>query len=138
MPGDDFNVGGELGGGSFHTINHSPPASATGHINKGKTVANEIVAHVHDIVLGEKDDGVAVGVSGRKVKRANVFAVEVNGNLVLEGNDGESGLFGGLVFHFHRAPVTRRAAGNQALADVVLGDDRGAGLRQGEQIRHPQ
>ena len=97
-----------------------PPAA---DVDERKAVADEIVAHVDDIVLREKDDGVAVGVAGGKVQRADVFAVEVDGDVVLEGDDGERGFFGGLVFHLDAAAVAGDAAGFEALANVVLGDD---------------
>jgi len=58
-------------------VDHALHAAAAGHVNEREAVAHEVVAHVHDIVFWEEDDGVAVGVAGGKVQRANVLAVQV-------------------------------------------------------------
>jgi len=131
VAGNDFDVGGELSYGLFHTVGHALDAAAAGDVNEGKAVANEIVAHVHDVIFGEVDDGVAVGVAGGKVERADVFAIEVDGDVMLEGDDRESGLFGGLVFHFQGAAIASGAAGDEALADVILRDDGGTRVGEG-------
>lgn len=64
---DHLYVGRQLGDGSFNTVSHAQDAAAAGDINEGKAVANEVVAHVYDVIFGEKDDGVAVRVAGGKV-----------------------------------------------------------------------
>jgi len=50
---------------------------------------------VHDVVFGKEDDGVAVGVTGRKVERADIFAVEMDGDVMFEGDDGRAAFSAG-------------------------------------------
>jgi hypothetical protein len=54
---------------------------------------------------------------------ADVFAVEVDGYIVVEGDDGQRALGLRLGFELHRSVVAGGAAFFEALADVVLGND---------------
>jgi len=86
---------------------------------------------VHHIIFREKDDRVAVGVSGRKMQRSNVFAVEVDSDVTLESDDGKRSLFGGLVVHFHGAAIACYAACGQTLANIILRDHSRTGIGEG-------
>lgn len=46
---------------------------------------------------------------------------------MLEGDDGERSFFGGLGFHLYGAAIARGAAGDEALANVVLSYKSGTG-----------
>src|SRR2546427_155043 len=99
VAGNHFHIGRKLRGSFFERINHALNAATARDIDEGKAVTDKIVAHVHDIVFGEEDDGIAVGVAGRKMERANIFAVEMDGYIVLKRDDRERGFFGGFYFH---------------------------------------
>src|SRR4029077_17066498 len=94
---------------------HALYAAAAAQVNEGKAVAHEIVAHVHDVRLGKKDDAVAVGGSAGKMQGADVLAVQVHGNIVIEGDDRQGFLGLRLGLHFHGAEIADRAAFFQAL-----------------------
>src|SRR5258708_22942209 len=128
MSRNNFHVCGKLRGSFFQSLDHALHASAAGDVNKRKTVAHEVVAHVHEIVFWEKDDGGGIGVAGRKMQRANIFAVKMHGDVVLKGNDGERSLFGGLVLHFERAAVACCATSRETFANIILGDDSRTGI----------
>ena len=87
MSGNHSYVGRQLRRDLFRGGDHALDAAAARHVNKRKAVTHEIVAHVHNIVLREEDNGIAVGVPGRKMQRANVLAVQVHGHVVLEGDN---------------------------------------------------
>src|SRR5262249_8868516 len=80
--------------------------------------------------LREEDDGVSVGVAGRKVQRADVFAIQMNGHVMLEGNNRQIRLFSGLNLHLDGAAVSGRAAGLQSFPDVVLSNHGRAGIAE--------
>ena len=126
VPGNHFHVGRKLRSGLFHRFDDALRTAAAGHVNKGKTVTHEIVAHVHDVILREENDGVAIGVARRKVHCANVFTIQVHRHVVLERDNRQRRLCSGLVLHFNRSAIARRAAGLQAFAHIVVGDQRGA------------
>jgi hypothetical protein len=63
-------------------------------------------------------------VSGRKMQGANVFAVQVHGDIVIEGNDRQRPFGLRLVLDMDRSAVACRAAFLEALPNVVVGDDR--------------
>src|ERR1700674_4533361 len=128
MAGDDFHVRGQLRRGFFHGVDHALYAAAAGDVNEREAIAHEVVAHVHDIVFREEDDGVAVGVAGGKMQRANVFSVQVHGHVVLKGDDGYDGLGRVLHVHLDGGPVSRGAAVFEPFADVILRHERGACL----------
>src|SRR5439155_7929762 len=69
VAGNHFHIGGQLRGSFFERINHALNAAAARDIDEGKAVTDKIVAHVDDIVFREKDDGIAVGVAGRKMEQ---------------------------------------------------------------------
>ena len=123
MPRNHLNIRRQLRDYLGHGVDHAVDAAAALHVNEGKAVGDEVVAHVHDVGVREKDDRVAVGVSGGKIESADVFAVQVHGDIVIEGEDGQ-----GLVrlrawLHMDGAAVAAAAAALQALADVILRDD---------------
>src|SRR5262249_30647699 len=72
--------------------------------------------------------GVAVGVSGGKVQRANVFAIEMNGHIALEGDDRERFFWLRLILRLDGAAVATRTAADEPLAHVIMSDDRGAAV----------
>jgi hypothetical protein len=90
VAGDDFHVGRQHRDDLLASGDHALHAAAGSHVDEGIAVAYVVVAHVHDVGFGEEDDGVAVGVTSGKLQRANVLAVEVDGDVVIEGNDGQS------------------------------------------------
>src|SRR5215468_540081 len=123
VAGDDSYVGRKLPDGFFYAVNHALHAAAAGDINEGKTVTDEIVTHVNDIVFGKEDDGVSVSVAGGKMQGADIFPVEMDGDVMLEGDDGKSSFFRGLDLHFHGTAVAGNASGSEAFADIVLRDE---------------
>ena len=75
---------------------------------------------MHHVGLGKKDDAIAVRVSRRKVDGADVFAVQVHGGAIVEGDDGQHIFTGG------RRVVLEKGDGSarrQPLAHVLLRDD---------------
>src|SRR5579862_7471947 len=62
--------------------------------------------------------------SGGKIKRPNVFAVQVYGDVVIESEDRQRLVRSRLGLHMHRTAVAQAAAAFQALANVILRDDR--------------
>jgi len=125
VPGDDFHIRRQFRNNLFHGGNHAGNAASAIEIDKRETVTDEIVAHVHDIGFGKEDDAVAVGVAAGEVQSANVVTVEVNRDVMIEGDDGQDIVRGRLELHRHGAFVAAGSTCFQALAHVVLGDDRG-------------
>src|SRR5580704_4256015 len=72
MPRNDFYVWRKFRHDLFHGRDHAFHAAAGGEVDEGEAIANEIVAHVHDVRLRKENDAVAIGVSAREVKSANV------------------------------------------------------------------
>ena len=64
--------------------------AAVTDIDEGEAVDEEVVAHVQDVCFGEVKDCVGVGVSGLVVFELNVFAVKVDGGLIVVGDNGEA------------------------------------------------
>src|SRR5579864_3117712 len=89
MAGNDLHVRRKLRDDLFDGINHAVNTAAAVDINEGKAVGHEVVAHVNHVRLGKKDDGVAIGVARGKEESTNVFAVQMNGHVVIEGDDGQ-------------------------------------------------
>jgi hypothetical protein len=73
--------------GLSQASDHSAHAAATFHIDKRKTVNNEIVSHVHHIRFWEEDDAIAIGVAVWEMNGANVFAIEMDSGAVVESDD---------------------------------------------------
>src|SRR5271165_2549972 len=126
MAGDDLHVRWQYCSHLLTGCDHALHAAARGDVNEGKSVADIVVAHVHYIGLGEEDDGVTVGVSCGKVQCPDVLSVEVHSDVMVEGNDGQCALLGWLCVHGYGTAVAGFSASFQALANVVLSDDRSA------------
>src|SRR5215470_7053211 len=124
VAGDDFHVSRQLGDDFLQGGDHAFPASARTEIDKGKSVTYEVITHVYDIRLGEEDDAVAIGVAAGEVQRADVFAVQVHGDVVIESDDGKRFFRGGFPLHRDRAQIASRAAFLQPLAHIVVRYDR--------------
>src|SRR5215471_5079708 len=99
-----------------------------GHIDKRKSVAHKIIAHVHNVVLREENDRVAVGVTGGKMQRANVFAIQVHAHVVLNSDDRQRRFRRRFDFGLNRTAIgtdAGDATAFQSLAHIVLGNHRG-------------
>src|SRR5581483_4963189 len=101
VAGDNLHVGRKLRDDPFDSINHAVHAASAVHVNEGEPVSDEIISHMNDVGFREEDDGVAVRVTGGKVKGADVIPIEVDGHVVIEGYDGQrfSGLWLGFQLH---------------------------------------
>ena len=132
MARDNLYVRRQHGNDFFAGRDHALHAAAGGDIDEGIAVAYIVIAHVHHVGLGEEDDGVAIGVTGGKVQRANVFAIEMDGHIVIESDNGSAPLAAGFTSIAHRSAVARLTASLQALAHIVLRDDGGAAAGEGE------
>src|ERR1017187_4918951 len=84
---NNFHVPWKLVDNFLASGNHALNTPSAVDVNERKAVADKVIAHVDHVRSLEKNDGVSVRVSGRIVKSADVFAVQVNSNIVLEGND---------------------------------------------------
>ena len=124
MTGDDLHVCGNLCQNFFDAIDHAVDTASAVDVDEGESVGDEVVAHVHDVGFGKEDDGVAVGVAGREVQGTDIFAIQVNGDVVIERDDWQGSFGSGLEIHMDRTAVSCAAAGLEALADVVMCDDR--------------
>src|SRR5437868_15404305 len=95
MARDELGVGRHHAEHFFAAGNHASDAAAVFHVHEGKSIGNKIIAHVHHVGLGKKDDAIAVRVSRRKVDGADVFAVQVHSGAIVEGDDGQHIFTGG-------------------------------------------
>src|SRR5262245_36795977 len=118
MPRDDLHICRKLLEGSFHCCDYAIYAAASLRINERKTVRHEIVTEVCNVRFLKIDDAVSIGVPGRKMQSANVFAVQMDRQVVLEGDDRQRGRRRGLVFKFHGGSISRDAARLQSLAHI--------------------
>src|SRR6516162_3947111 len=123
VPGDHFHVSWQLRDDALTGSDNALYAAAAVDVDKREAVADEVVAHVHHVRLRVKDDRVSVRVASGKVKGADVLSVQVHGNVMLEGNDGQRGLRRWLVLHVDGSAVACWAARRQPLTNVVLGND---------------
>ena len=57
------------------------------------------------------------------MQHVDVFSIQMDGDFVVEGEDGQPGFCQWLYFELQGAEVAGRAALFQALADVVMGDN---------------
>ena len=55
----------------------------------GKATGEKGIAEVNDICSGEMDDAITIGVPGRRMNDFDFFAIKVNGQGFIEGDDGE-------------------------------------------------
>ncbi len=124
MPRNDFHIRRHLRDHFLHGVDHPIDAAAAIHVDERKTIRHEIVAHVHDIGLGEEDDRIAIGVAGGKEERPDIFAIQMHGHVVIERDDRQRFFGCGLHIHVHRAAIAGGAARFQSLAHIVLRDDR--------------
>src|SRR5438105_5026514 len=74
MSGDYLHVGRDLRNYLLDAVDHAIYAAAAADVDERESVGYEVVAHVHHVGLGEKDDRIAVGVASGKVESANVLA----------------------------------------------------------------
>src|SRR5271166_740825 len=123
MAGDDLHVRRQYCSHLLTGCDHALHAAARSDVNEGKSVAHIVVAHVHYIGFGEEDYGVTVGVSCGKVQGPDVLSVEMHGDIVVEGNDGQGALLSRLCVHGYGTAVACLAATFKALAHVVLSND---------------
>ncbi len=93
MSRNHLNIRRQLRNHLVHSINHAINAATALNINKGKPVSNEVVSHVHNIRVGKENDRVTVGVSGREVESADIFPVQVYGDIMIEGDDSHGQTF---------------------------------------------
>src|SRR5438105_15497449 len=73
--------------------------------------------------LQEKDDGVTISMASRKIKRAKDVAVQVDGDVVVEGEDGQRLLGNRFGIDVHRPAITSATAALQPFAHVVVCDN---------------
>jgi membrane associated rhomboid family serine protease len=129
VPGDDLHPGRQLGGDLLDRGGQALDAAPARQIDERKTIGHEVVAHVHDVRLGEEDDGVAVGVAARQVNRPHLLAVQVHRELVVE-RDRRQRLAG----RGRRRIVARLAGGHAARQPpphVLVRHDRGLARERG-------
>ena len=120
MARDELGIGRHHAQHLFAAGDHAGDAAAVFHVHEGKSIGNEIIAHMHHVGLGKKDDAIAIGVARGKVDGADVFTVQVHGGAVIEGDDGQHAV------RCRRCGVFKQfdgAAGSQPLAHVFLRDD---------------
>ena len=96
-----WKLGDDILAGSDHALDTAPAVD----VDKREAVADEVIAHVDHVSLRVKDDGISVRVTGRKVKRADVLAVQVNGNVALEGDNRQRGFGRRFVLHVNEPPL---------------------------------
>src|SRR4029079_10060124 len=87
VPRNDLNVCRQLGNGFFHAVDHPIDAAAGRDVDEREPVSDEVIAHVNDVGFGEIDDGVTISVAGGKVQCANVLAIDMDGYVVIKGDD---------------------------------------------------
>ena len=75
-PGITFTSGWHLGDHFLYGIDHAIQAASRLDIDEWE-VGHELVAHVHDVRLGEEYDRVTIGVARGKMQHADVFSVQV-------------------------------------------------------------
>src|SRR5579872_568733 len=126
MPRDDLHVFRHHGHYLFHTGDHSADAAATLHVHKRKAVGHEVVAHVNDIGLREKDHAVAVRVTVREMDRPDILAVQMHGGPVVKCNYGQGCFWGRW-----DCAACYGSAFLQTLADVIVSDDGRIGAELG-------
>ena len=114
-----------------HSVDHAVDAAAALHVNKGKAIGDEIVAHVHDIGVGKENDRVAVSMPSGEIQSTDVFAVQVNGDVVIEGDDGQRLVGRGFHVHVNGTAVASPTAAFQAFANVFLRNNRSLFLEVG-------
>jgi len=120
VAGDNFGIGWDEREYFFDAGDHAAEAAAIVDVDKGKAVSDEVVAHVDDVGLWEKDDAIAISMSVREMNGTNVFAVEMDGGPVVEGNYGQS-----FFRCWSNGIAPHRSSCLQAFADVFVGNDRG-------------
>ena len=76
-------------------------------IDKRKAVGDKVIAHVHHIRLRIKDDGISIRVTGREVQRPDVLTIQVNGNVMLEGDQGQRHFGGRLLSDVNCTAIAR-------------------------------
>src|SRR5437588_2606352 len=123
MSGDYLHVGRDLRNYLLDAVDHAIYAAAAPDVDERESVGYEVVAHVHHVGLGEKDDRIAVGVASGKVESANVFAIEMHGHIMIEGEDGQRIFRLRLGFELHRSAIARRTALLEPLADIIVRND---------------
>ena len=103
-PGITFTLS-ELRDDLLDRVKHAVDAAAAVHVDKGEAIGHKVVSPMYDIRLGEEDDGVAVGMSRGKVQNTNIFAIQVYGNVMVEGNNGQGFVRLGLGVEMHGAAI---------------------------------
>src|SRR5262249_39084659 len=98
-------------------------------VNEWKPVGYKIVAHVDHIGFWKENHAIAVGMSIGIMQNADILAVQMYCNIVVEGENGKSFLCHGLQFHLDGAEIAEGAAAFQALANIVMGNDRSICLK---------
>src|SRR6185437_2884676 len=119
VAGNDLYVVRHFRQDFFIAGDHALHAAAAVEVDEGKhSAVKEIIAHMDDVGLREKDHAVAIGVSVGKVDGADVFSVQVDGNFIFKGDDRQRDFGCG-----RSVSESALAAGLEALAHVFLRDD---------------
>src|SRR5262249_6262067 len=119
MAGNDLGVGRNLCQGIADVFDQSFDAAAATQINEREHAREEIVAHMHDVRLREKDHAVTVRVAVGVMNRLDLFAVEMHRERFVESDHrqrlfrGGGNFLSGAVCAFHAQPF----------ADVRVRDD---------------
>ena len=90
MARNDLHAGRQLREHLADILHISIDVAAAIDVNKGKAAVEEVVAHMHHVRSGKEDHRVAVRMAMRKVNEADLFAVKVDRDALVEGNDGQS------------------------------------------------
>src|SRR3954471_16536547 len=124
MAGNHLHVDRKLRHNFLQRGDHSFDAASATQIDKRKSVCNKIVSHVHYIRLGKENHAIAVGVAAGKMQCANIFSVQMHGEIMIERDDGQSFLRLGRGLERDSPLVARRAALFEPFAHIVMRKNR--------------
>jgi len=128
-PGMTFTSAGSCAGRFFHRVDNActlPPLATS---MNGKPVAHEVVAHVHNIVFREENDGVAVRVAGGKIvvrecpRRSGARYTSCSKVMI-----GSAALAAGFTSILTEPPFPAVPPVSSRLRTLSLRDERGAGV----------
>lgn len=89
MAGDHLHVRRQACHYILEGIDQSPDGTARRQVDKGKSYAQEIVAHVDYVRLRKVNNAVSIRVAILKMHHLDIFIVQMNHQVMVEGQDGQ-------------------------------------------------
>src|SRR5262249_55204099 len=119
MSRNDFHIFGNELQDMLQSRDHSAHTPPVGHVDEGKSISHEVIPHMHHLRLGKEDNTVPVGVAVGQVESSNVFAIQMHGGAVVEGDHWQ-----GFFWSRLGCIAQNTAASGEALADILVRNDR--------------